>query len=269
MSTTPLSGQKKRRRKLSVRFALVPEQTLASLSTTDSQLVEQLLQPGMVSDALSPQDKFAHVLTWQSTLDGSSSGSTEEHVQTKEEPTFKDPPSSILSRRMPCTLTTPTASLSITEPATDRGIGGSVLDMNQTVYLLPDANVNVTANRTRALERSMSFEQRSLFLEQLSHSCNTAPATLLALPLVDLDSVRSDAERLGFHVRVLPSRGKDDGSNYKWVVLGTEDEAIDLLTEKFLEEEKKRVESKGGKLTAVAGGVVFGAIATWTGLAFS
>ncbi|KAG8218905.1 hypothetical protein J3R82DRAFT_4586 [Butyriboletus roseoflavus] len=264
-ASMPRTG-KTLQRKLSVRFALVPEQTLASLSPTDSHLVEQLLQPGMISNAVSPQDRVAHVLEWRRTLDGTDlldGRRKEEPTEVKTE-SLSDNRTSPLSRRMPCTLYTPTASLIVTEPVTDQGIGGSALNMNETVYLLPDADTR----KTKPLSRSMSFEQRSLFLQQLSHSSSTAPATLVSLPLADFDNVRRDAENIGFHVLVLPSREDNDN---KWVVLGTEEEAIDLLAKKFLEEEKRstRVEGKGGKLTAVAGGVVFGAVATWTGLAFS
>ncbi|KAI9574414.1 hypothetical protein HD554DRAFT_2046932 [Boletus coccyginus] len=252
------------KRRLSVRFALVPEQTLASLSPTDTQLVEQLLQPGMISNVVPPQDRVAHVLEWRKTLDDVDpmDARNEEPVEVKAEP-LSDHVVAPLSRRMPCTLSTPTASLTTTEPVTDQGIGGSALNMNETVYLLPDPNVK----KTKPLSRSMSFEQRSLFLQQLSHSSNMAPATLFSIPLGDLDSVESDAEKVGFHVRVLPS----GENNNKWVVLGTEEEAINLLAETFLEEEKRNARVKGGgrKLTAVAGGVVFGAVATWTGLAFS
>ncbi|KAH0840175.1 hypothetical protein J3R83DRAFT_1159 [Lanmaoa asiatica] len=262
-ASTSRTGKKPQRR-LSVRFALVPEQTLESLSPTDAQLVEQLLQPGMISDTVSPQDRVGHVVEWRKTLDGADplDGCKEEPMEVKTEP-LSNGTASPLSRRMPCTLSTPTASLTVTEPVSDQGIGGSALNMNETVYLLPDPDVK----KTKPLSRSMSFEQRSLFLQQLSHSSGTAPATLVSILLADLDSVRSDAEKLGFHVRVLPSRE----DNNKWVVLGTEDEAIDVLAEKFLEEERRstRVKGNGGKLTAVAGGVVFGAVATWTGLAFS
>jgi len=252
------------KRRLSVRFALVPEQTLASLSPTDTQLVEQLLQPGMISNVVSPQDRVAHVLEWRKTLDDVDpmDARKEGPVEVKAEP-LSDHVVAPLSRRMPCTLSTPTASLTATELITDQGIGGSALNMNETVYLLPDPDVK----KTKPLSRSMSFEQRSLFLQQLNHSSSMAPATLFSIPLADLDSVQSDAEKVGFHVRVLPSG--ENGN--KWVVLGTEEEAINVLAETFLEEEKRnvRVKGGGGKLTAVAGGVVFGAVATWTGLAFS
>ena len=259
----PRTGNRLHRR-LSVRFALVPEQTLASLSSTDARLVEQLLQPGMMSNVVSPQDRVAHVLEWRKTLDDDDDDPSdvckEEPMEVKVEP-LSDSTVSPLSRRMPCTLVTPTASLTTTEPVTDQGIGGSTLNVNETVYLLPDVQ------KPKPLVRSMSFEQRSLFLQQLSDSSGMAPATLVSIPLADLDNVQSDAEKVGFHIRVLPG-GED---NNKWVVLGTEQEAIDLLEKKFLEEEKRstRVKGQGGKLTAVAGGVVFGAVATWTSLAFS
>ncbi|KAF8138759.1 hypothetical protein EV363DRAFT_544661 [Boletus edulis] len=243
----PRTGNRLQRR-LSVRFALVPEQTLASLSPTDTYLVEQLLQPGTISDVVSPQDRVAHVLEWRKTLNDADTldACKQAPVKVKVE-ALSDNTTSPLSRRMPCTLFTPTPSQITTEPVTDQGIGGSALDMNETVYLLPDPDVK----KTKPLSRSMSFEQRSLFLQQLSHSSGVAPATLVSIPLTDLDHVQREAESIGFRVRALPS--------------------VNLLAEKFLEEEQKSAKAKGrsGKLTAVAGGVVFGAVATWTGLAFS
>lgn len=254
-----------------MRFAFVPEQTLASLSPTDTLLVEQLLQHGMMCNAVTPEDKVAHVLKWQRTLDDADpldGPNEEEPAEVKTEPPSSSSSSTnnatpLLSRIMPCTLSTPTVSLTTTEPVSDQNIGDSAINMNDTIYLLPDTDVK----KPKPLSRSMSFEQRSLFLQQLSHSSSTAPATLLSLPLADLDSVRNDAEKIGFHVRILPSRE----DHTKWVALGTEEEAVDLLAEKFLEEERRttRAKGKGRKLTAVAGGVVFGAVATWTGLAFA
>ncbi|KAF9226777.1 hypothetical protein BS17DRAFT_776116 [Gyrodon lividus] len=256
----------KLQRRLSVRFALVPQQTLASLGTTDSELVEQLLQPGMMSDDLTSNDKDANVLSWRRTLYEAEELSSSFRVPTPEEhekkPLFSSAGNSP-SRRMPCTLTTPTGSLTSTEPLTDQGIGGSAINMNETIYLLPEPDVN----KPKPLARSMSVEQRSLFLERLSHSSGTAPATLLSISLSDLENVRSDAEKVGFIVRVLPNREDDK----KWVILGIEQQAVNLLAKKFAEEEEKstRAKGKGGKFRAVAGGVVVGALATWTGLAFA
>ncbi|KIK81843.1 hypothetical protein PAXRUDRAFT_832583 [Paxillus rubicundulus Ve08.2h10] len=258
----PVKGKDQRR--LSVRFALVPQETLASLGTTDSELVRQLLQPGMMSDDLAPGDLDSKVLSWRRTLhDGETVDGPTRSSTPEERRLLSSHAGSSLSRRMPCTLTTPTASLTVTEPLTDQGIGGSAIDMNETIYFLPDLDVK----KPKPLVRSMSAEQRSLFLDRLSHSSSTAPATLLSISLSDVDNVRSDAEQVGFIVRVLPNQEDDK----KWVILGSDQKAVDLLADKFTEEERKntRAKGKGGKFKAVAGGVVVGAVATWTGLAFS
>ncbi|KIJ20453.1 hypothetical protein PAXINDRAFT_166508 [Paxillus involutus ATCC 200175] len=227
---TPVKGKDQRR--LSVRFALVPQETLASLGTTDSELVGQLLQPGMMSDDVTPGDMDSKVLSWRKTLyDGEKVDGPTRPSTPEERKPLSGHAGSSPSRRMPCTLTTPTASLTVTEPLTDQGIGGSALDMNETIYLLPDLDVK----KLKPLARSMSVEQRSLFLDRLSHSSSTAPATLLSISLSDVDNVRSDAEQVGFIVRVLPNQEDDK----KWVILGSDQKAVDLLAEKFTEEERK------------------------------
>ncbi|KAF9238823.1 hypothetical protein BU15DRAFT_88259 [Melanogaster broomeanus] len=204
-------------RRLSVRFALVAQQTLASLGATDTELMEQLLQPGMMTDDVTSNDRDANVLNWRKTLYEAEPAdvtslvsSLQEHEEQKPLPPSVRPP----SRRMPCTLNSPSPSLVSTQPISDQHIGGSAINMNETIYLLPEPDVK----KAKPLARSMSIEQRSLFMERLNHSCSTAPATLLSISLADVDNVRNDAENVGFIVRVLPSQ--EDAK--KWVILGTE-----------------------------------------------
>ncbi|KAL4076275.1 hypothetical protein J3A83DRAFT_2165678 [Scleroderma citrinum] len=252
------------KRRLSVRFALVPGETLASLCTTDSELVERLLAPGMMSDTCADEDHDT-VLRWRKTL----LDADPLHPQSSEciVTAVNEPKPSIqvtgpaLSRQMPCTLHTPTASLTSTQPLSDNNIGGSI-NMNNTIFLVPDPDVK----QPKLLQRSMSVEQRSLLLERLTHSKN-APATLISISEGEVECVRKDAEQVGFIVRVL-SGGGEDGR--RWVILGTDAQAMDLLERRFSEEDRKRAKAQnGGKLRAAAGGALLGAVATWTGLAFS
>ena len=252
------------KRRLSVRFALVPAETLASLCTTDSELVEGLLVPGMVSDSCAEEDHDA-VLRWRKTLldvDSPSPESPERVVttigETKQSVQVTTPR---LSRRMPCTLDTPTASLTVTEPLSDANVDSSI-NMNDTIFLLPDPDVK----KSRPLRRTMSVEQRSLLLDRLNHS-KDAVATLISIAKGEVDNVRKDAKQVGFIVRVLSCGEEDD---QRWIILGTDAQAMDLLERRFSEEDQKRKKAQGGgKFRAVAGGALLGAVATWTGLAFS
>ncbi|KAH7887451.1 hypothetical protein F5I97DRAFT_828631 [Phlebopus sp. FC_14] len=263
-----LNGKKLQRR-LSVRFALVPEQTLESLCTTDSQLVQRLLQPGMMSDTINDDaDDYGSLLEWRKTLvDAEPPLDAPQKVKGDGEQKLPSVTSGSgsLSHRMPGTLVTPTASLTSTEPLSNQSIGGSV-DMNKTIFLLPDP----ATKKPKPLVRSMSMEQRSVFLDSLERfigSPGTAQATLILLTAADAEGVFEDAQRVGFIVRVLPHGGEEDR---KWVALGTDERAVHLLSEKFAEEEQKNKMAKGrGRFRAAAGGALIGAVATWTGLAFS
>ncbi|KAI6127461.1 hypothetical protein EDD16DRAFT_287392 [Pisolithus croceorrhizus] len=252
------------KRRLSVRFALVPAETLASLSSSSSELVERLLTPGMMGGTCNSDD-YGALLKWKRTL---TDGDPDSHEPAARVITTVDEEKPIqvigrlLSREMPGTLFTPTASLASTEPLSDGNIGGSV-NMNDTIFLLPDPDIK----KPRPLQRTMSIEQRSLFLERLSHSSESAPATLVSISDNEVASVRRDAEKIGFIVRELSGGGQN---GQKWIILGTDAHAVDLLEKRFGEENRKRTNAqRGGKLKAVAGGALLGAVATWTGLAFS
>ncbi|KAI6100230.1 hypothetical protein F5141DRAFT_326129 [Pisolithus sp. B1] len=253
------------KRRLSVRFALVPAETLASLSSSSSELVERLLTPGMMGGTCNSDD-YGALLKWKRTLIDGDPDSHEPAARVittvDEEKKPIQVTGKLLSREMPGTLFTPTASLASTEPLSDGNIGGSV-NMNDTIFLLPDPDIK----KPRPLQRTMSIEQRSLFLERLSHSSESAPATLVSISDNEVASVRRDAEKIGFIVRELSGGGQN---GQKWIILGTDAHAVDLLEKRFGEENRKRTNAqRGGKLKAVAGGALLGAVATWTGLAFS
>jgi len=266
---TPTQSKKLKRR-LSVRFALLPAGSLASLSSTSSEIVERLLQPGMMSSMSDDEDGQSPILQWRRTLDDTRSTSednseaSELDVEAEKElhATNHTRSGTDLSRRMPCTLLTPTPSLASTVPLS-RQHSSDRVDMNKTVFLDPEPET-----KPRPLERTMSTDERSLFLDNLTQSSGAAPAMLFSVPLVDIETVQRDAEKLGFSVRVLPNGNSQE---HRWVILAKEESAANFLEQRLTEEEEKGRKAKrgAGHLGAAASGALVGAVATFTGLAFS
>lgn len=256
-----------KKRRLSVRFALIPAETLASLQEDGTQLVDVLF-PTDVMNECGDEDRKA-VLMWRKSLVDAERLPHEPNghatVAMEEAKKLIQVTSPLLSRRMPGTLSTPTASFAATEPLSDV-VADRSINMNETIFLLPGADVK-EPQKSRSLRRSMSAEQRSLFLQRLVEESNKAPATLISIPKADIQAVRQDAERAGFIVRILPGEAED---NQQWVMLGSDIQAVDLLGEKFVEEDRKVAKAqRSGGFGIAAGGALFGAVATWTGLAYA
>ncbi|KAG2073577.1 hypothetical protein BDR04DRAFT_1141130 [Suillus decipiens] len=290
LSTETPTQSKNLKRRLSVRFALLPAGSLASLSTTSSEIVEKLLQPGMMSNVSDGDDDDDDdddddgddgddggggggggdrngqraIIKWKRTLISPESPPEDTLQLTSgagNEPYATNHTSSgtSLSRRMPCTLRTPTPSLVSTEPLSSHPTSDSI-DMNKTVFLDSDSE-----SKPNPLARTMSADERSLFLDNLTQSSGVAPAMLFSVPLIDLKAVQYDAEKLGFSVRVLPNGSLQE---HRWVILAKEGDAAKFLEQRLTEEEAKERKTKGN-LGVAAGGALVGAVATFTGLAFS
>lgn len=275
LSTETPTQSKNLKRRLSVRFALLPAGSLASLSTTSSEIVERLLQPGMMSNTSDDDDDGAGgaggdgdrqraIMQWKRTLASPESlpeGALELSSRTSNEPgpyaSSRASSGTGLSRRMPCTLRTPTPSLVSTEPLSSHPTRDSV-DMNKTVFL--DSEI-----KPDPLARTMSADERSLFLDNLTQSSGAAPAMLFSVPLIDLKAVQYDAEKLGFSVRILPNGSSRE---HRWVILAKEGDAAEFLEQRLTEEEEKGRKVRES-LGVAAGGALVGAVATFTGLAFS
>lgn len=278
LSTETPTQSKNLKRRLSVRFALLPAGSLASLSTTSSEIVERLLQPGMMSNTSDDDyddggggggaggdgDRQRAIMQWKRTLASPESlpeGAPELSSRASNEPgpyaSSRASSGTGLSRRMPCTLRTPTPSLVSTEPLSSHPTRDSV-DMNKTVFL--DSEI-----KPDPLARTMSADERSLFLDNLTQSSGAAPAMLFSVPLIDLKAVQYDAEKLGFSVRILPNGSSRE---HRWVILAKEGDAAEFLEQRLTEEEEKGRKVKGS-LGVAAGGALVGAVATFTGLAFS
>ncbi|KAG2155113.1 uncharacterized protein EDB93DRAFT_1131317 [Suillus bovinus] len=272
LSTETPTQSKNLKRRLSVRFALLPAGSLVSLSTTSSEIVERLLQPGMMSNESDDDDDDGDgdgdgqraIMQWRRTLTSPelpleetpdlSSGAANKPCATGHASSGTG-----LSRRMPCTLETPTVSLVSTEPLSSHPTS-DFIDMNETVFLDADCE-----RKPNPLARTMSADERSLFLDNLTQSSGIAPAMLFSVPLIDLKSVQHDAEKLGFNVRVLPN---ESSREHRWVILAKEGDAAEFLQQRLTEEEEKGRKTKGN-FGVAAGGALVGAVATFTGLAFS
>ncbi|KAG1833582.1 hypothetical protein EV424DRAFT_1533054 [Suillus variegatus] len=241
VSTEIPTQSKNLKRRLSVRFALLPAGSLTSLSTTSSEIVERLLQPGMMSNVSDGEDREDHdgggggdgdVLNHlRKKLQKSAPGRATSHTATGHAS-----PGTGLSRLMPCTLRTPTASLVSTEPLSSHPTSDFV-DMNKTVFLDADCE-----RKPNPLARTMSADERSLFLDNLTQSSGVAPAMLFSVPLIDLKAVQCDAEKLGFSVRMLPNGSSRE---HRWVILAKEGDAAEFLQQRLTEEEEKGGKKRG------------------------
>jgi len=270
LSTETPTQSKKLKRRFSVRFVLLPAGSLASLSSTSSEIVERLLQPGMMGSTPDDEDCQSPILQWRRTLnvprspEEDSTEASEPDADAEKElyATKRISSGPSLSRRMPCTLQTPTPSLESTVPLSSQH-STELVDMNKTIFLDPEPE-----RKPRPLERTMSADERSLFLDNLTQSSGAAPAMLFSVPLVDLNTVQRDAEKLGFGVRVLPNGSSEE---HRWVILAKEEGAAKFLEQRLTEEEEKGRKAKGstGRLGTAASGALVGAVATFAGLAFS
>ncbi|EGO27989.1 hypothetical protein SERLADRAFT_462364 [Serpula lacrymans var. lacrymans S7.9] len=257
---TPQEGGEKNKRRLSVRFALAPGETLASLSSTSSDIVERLLQPGMMGDDSSEEgeteQRNPRILRWQKSL------------VIPHEPAVKpDPVPPTLSSRMPGTLISPTPSLVISSQSTASDIDARVhiSDSKSTVSTFTKDTASLTPSPPpRALARTMSVEERNAFVGKLTQASTIAPAMLFGVPRSNLAEEQQNARKVGFYSEVLPS----DQDDQVWLILGRDEKAVELLARRF-QEETKQEKKNGGRLRAAAGGVMIGAVATWSGLAFS
>lgn len=128
--------------------------------------------------------------------------------------------------------------------------------------------------------RSMSVEEREGFLTELNKYSKAPPACVYVLPMPDIPTIKQSAEKVGFHACVVDPtiRNATNDVTDGWLILGRDIGAVKALNAEL--ESKKCQGSNGngrtserdkgtGALRAVAGGAVVGAVATWTGLAFS
>ena len=216
----------------------VHEITLASLSTESSNILNRLVQPENTCEDLS--------------LTGGNIGmdptpELQQSTSASSRPPFKE------GRIMPGTLVTPAPSF-LTEMAPPQP--GCHFDSKMSIAMPP-----ATGTPPR-LARSMSMEERTTFLDGLSELSRGPPATVYSIHVLELQHMAESARKLGFHTGVvLPKTGpREEGL----LVLGRDVRAVDDLAARLSQDSPKQ-----SGVRAIAGGLVAGAVATFTGLALA
>ena len=234
------SPVKSYRRRSSLDRKPIPDASLASLSTESNEIVSRLLRPGIMG--------------------GENCDDTKKGVEWWQEDSVK--PNISTRSRMPGTLHTPTPSffLPTQEPVKDHvASSGS----------FPTAAIP----RARPPVRSMSTEERQAFITELNQCSKAPPACVYVLPIQDIPAIKRSAEKVGFHARIATSCGTDEDVTDGWLILGRDKMAVEALQAKLECEKGQGVtlgqKNRRGRLGAAAGGAIVGAVATWTGLAFS
>ncbi|TEB37077.1 hypothetical protein FA13DRAFT_1726207 [Coprinellus micaceus] len=247
--------------------------SLASLSTTSDEIVELLMQPGILDEDTEPEEesnspmkgRSSRVVQWQETI----------RVDTTSlKPALRKPKSSPQSP-MPGTLITPSASFFESQSTVEdfkvkqEGHGPRVL------FASPTPSLASHKPGPRPLVRSMSSEQRQFFLSQLGRN---SKAQVHVLAKSTVHEIAEEAREMGFIAEV--ALNGDDESDEAFLVVGKNQVEVEKLVRRvaFVGQEvtastasatPSAATSGGSNLRAVAGGAVVGAVGAWAGLAFS
>ncbi|THH16414.1 hypothetical protein EW146_g4221 [Bondarzewia mesenterica] len=169
-------------------------------------------------------------------------------------------------RLMPGTFKTPRSSFIPTEASSSTTNTGHVAksDLREIERLV--APSDSTGSTSRSLIRSMSMEERHSFLDGLAEISKAPPMSVYVVPAADLPVVQQSAAKLGFHTRVLtPQKGSGEADGL--IVIGKDAMTVDDVFGR-LSQGVQKSSGKWGFKTA-AGGAMVGAVAAFTGLAFS
>jgi len=239
---TKATIRNRRRSSLAQAAALAQAPSLLSLDSESQEIVERLLQPGMfdndTQDDSGTSKQAARVVQWQEAL-----------LATPVKPKRV---------KMPGSLTTPSpessqASVRVNE--TDKPSTHAAEDITTLV----DQPLSRAIRRPQPLARSMSVEQRDMFLSRLH---NSSDATVYVVPRDDIHNIHAKAIKLGFYARIV--LGKDTSDPQGLLVLGRNEAAVKRLYEQVEVERKK-----SSRFRAAASGAVVGAVGAFAGLAFS
>jgi hypothetical protein len=253
--------EKRNRRRSSLnKQPRVPDASLASLSTNSSEIISKLLTPGIMDNPSNDETdrRRKNVSQRQAGLVA--------RTKVKSE---KNGTVNVARTIMPGTLRTPSPSFYQLE-STQNSCKTECQDDEATQTQIQ--TFFAASDHCHPLVRSSSVEEREAFLAELSSSTSAPPATVYALPMSDIPAIKKSAEKIGFHSRVVESRtNNQDG----WLILGHDLSAVTTLQKELEANRDAGGQPNAGnknqesKLKVAAGGVVVGAVATWTGLAFS
>lgn len=287
----------RRPRRSSVKPTPLTQPSLASLGSDSSEILNGLLQPGMMDSNLDvdEEDRRAHA---------------ERMKNINVVAGTPGPKSGRKSAvRMPGTLITPSVQSMQSNEATHASLLSDDLDRKPTI-LMPGAFMTTTStpqkptdnssyeyiiekyepespvstqpnsrplsrasstsstNTAKPLMKTMSWEERGSFLDELCRNSRAPPASVFTLPMSEIYSVEQSALKRRFHCRVVDLK---NSSGDGWLILGMDKDAVEALFAGLQGGILKTPEPKvgGGGFRAVAGGAVAGAVATWGGLAFA
>lgn len=244
-------------RRSPVKPNIVPSESLLSLSTSTSEILEMLRQPGMFADDdEGAPESSSKVVQWQATV--IAVPKTERKVSTRVS--------------MPGTLVTPSPDISfgstqVSSKREESPAAQATSTPSAPSRSTPSSGSLGTSQPTVTpppLVRSMSVEERSLFISGLTKA---SAATVYVVPKADIQSLyQSATARLGFHARAVVNT--DDRDPQGLLILGQDEKAVQDL---FLKVQRggSGNGSRGRGLRAAAGGAVVGAVGAWAGLAFS
>ncbi|CAA7258529.1 unnamed protein product [Cyclocybe aegerita] len=251
---------KRNRRRLSAQPPIVRSESLVSLSTNSSDLVERLATLNDHSDEVN--GKVTKVVRWEDTI-----------VATpKKQKSARSP--------MPGTLIPPTPDSSFGSSlgsfAKQESPGVHLAAISATEYSSEGSTSSVAppspspTPRAQPLTRTMSAVERDLFVSKLT---SETAATIYTIPKADIRSIQEQATALKFIACTVMNNDPTDPQAL--LILGREEEAVQKLRQRIEEENKKAGKGKASSpskvaaLRAAAGGAVIGAVGTFAGLAFS
>ncbi|KAJ3505572.1 hypothetical protein NLJ89_g7344 [Agrocybe chaxingu] len=265
-SSTPMRLQteeddqafKRNRRRLSAQPPIVRSESLVSLSTNSSDLVERLATLNDQSEK--SNGKVTKVVRWEDTI----------LVTPKKQKSARSP--------MPGTLIPPTPESSFgSSPSSftkQESPGVHLATIQATEYSSEGSTSSVAppspSPAPRALTRTMSAVERDLFISKLT---SETTATIYTIPKADIQSIQEQATTLKFITCTVMNDDPTDPQAL--LILGREEEAVQNLRKKIEEENRKAGKSKASSpskaaaFKAAAGGAVIGAVGTFAGLAFS
>ncbi|KAF9534610.1 hypothetical protein CPB83DRAFT_205231 [Crepidotus variabilis] len=237
-----------RRRKSGRASAIRPIDQVQSLSSTSNDLVERLREPGLLDNT---NQISTPVVDWQDVV---------------------SPKNTHVRQIMPCSLIPPSAENSFAVMSDSNAVAKAESPTMQIKTSPPSEQEPPVAgpSRSRPLARSMSGEQRDLFLERMS---GQAKATIYVVPKDDLVDLQSAASSLKFSTYSLMNNDREDTNAF--FIVSTDELAVQQAANWLQEESttstkaKKGRTSGGAKIAAVASGAVAGAIGAWAGLAYS
>jgi hypothetical protein len=232
---------------------IFPDASLASLSTTSKEVVDNLKKPGIMSDS-----------------DDEECADTKKKIIESLTKSMKKNNTTPSGARMPGTLQTPNASFfepTQAEQDMARGEGSRPQSRRTTA--------NDGAPQNRPIVRSLSVEEREAFLADLHEASKVPPACVYVFPMRDIPRIKRSAEKAGFHACVVNVSGPiaDKIATDGWLILGREKQAVQLLKAEVEcrrkgdhADERRGQKVAGTMLRAVAGGAVVGAVVTFTRL---